>query len=77
MGAGKSFPDVSPAEAAREALGVSVSELLDGEQRPADNGSGASDGAVTLTIEEADETAIRGASAPISMRPREGTGSGW
>ena len=57
---GKSFPDVSMLKPLGEALGVSVSELLDGERRSFDNGSGAADGAVTLTIEEADETAIRG-----------------
>lgn len=67
---GKSFPDVSLLKPLGEALGVSVSELLDGERRPFDNGSGAADGAVTLTIEEADETAIRGIRAYIHETQR-------
>lgn len=67
---GKSFPDVSMLKPLGEALGVSVSELLDGERRSFDNGSGAADGAVTLTIEEADETAIRGIRAYIHETQR-------
>ena len=49
---------------------MSVSELLDGERRSVDSGSGDSDGAVTLTIEESDETAIRGIRAYIHETQR-------
>lgn len=56
---GKSFPDVSVLRPLAETLGVSVSELLDGERLLPDKGKHP-EGASTITVEEADNAAIKG-----------------
>ena len=57
---GKSFPDVSMLKPLSEALDVSVIELLDGERLTPDEMRKFPDGAAALTVEEADETAMKG-----------------
>ena len=59
---GKSFPDVSMLKPLAAELGVSVSELLDGERRLPDSDKVKllPEGVATLTVEEADETAMKG-----------------
>ena len=57
---GKSFPDVSMLRPLAEALGISVSELLDGEKKSPDKFRQLPDGAVAMTVEDADSAALKG-----------------
>lgn len=57
---GKSFPDVSMLRPLAEALGVSVSELLDGERRSPDKVKQLPDDVATMAVEDADNAAIKG-----------------
>lgn len=63
---GKSFPDVSMLKPLAEALGVSVSELLDGQRRSPDKVKQLPDGVAAMTVEDADNAAIRGIHAYIN-----------
>lgn len=62
---GKSFPDVSMLRPLAEVLGVSVSELLDGERRSQDDVL-YPDGAAAITVEAADNAAIKGISTYVN-----------
>ncbi|MGN0721198.1 MAG: helix-turn-helix domain-containing protein [Anaerovoracaceae bacterium] len=62
---GKSFPDVSMLRPLAEVLDVSVSELLDGERRSQDKVL-YPDGAAAITVEAADNAAIKGISTYIN-----------
>ena len=62
---GKSFPDVSMLRPLAEVLGVSVSELLDGERRSQDKVL-YPDGAAAITVEAADNAAIKGISTYVN-----------
>lgn len=62
---GKSFPDVSMLRPLSEVLDVSVSELLDGERRSQDKVL-YPDGAAAITVEAADNAAIKGISTYIN-----------
>lgn len=62
---GKSFPDVSMLRPLAEVLDVSVSELLDGELRSQDKVL-YPDGAAAITVEAADNAAIKGISTYIN-----------
>ena len=62
---GKSFPDVSMLRPLAEVLGVSVSELLDGERRSQDKVL-YPDGATAITVEAADNAAIKGISTYVN-----------
>ena len=57
---GKSFPDVSVLRPLAEALGMSVSELLDGERRSPDKVKELPEGVPTMAVEDADNAAIKG-----------------
>lgn len=57
---GKSFPDVSMLRPLAEALGVSVSELLDGERRSPDKVKQLPDGAAAMAVEDADNAVLKG-----------------
>lgn len=62
---GKSFPDVSMLRPLAEVLDVSVSELLDGERRSQDKVL-YPDGAAAITVEAADNAAIKGISTYVN-----------
>lgn len=57
---GKSFPDVSMLRPLAEALGISVSELLDGRRRSPDKVKQLPAGTAAMTVEDADNAAIKG-----------------
>ena len=62
---GKGFPDVSLLKPLAEVLGVSVSELLEGERRPADREVCLPDGSAALSVSEADTVAMKGIRAYV------------
>ena len=57
---GKSFPDVSMLRPLSETLGISVSELLDGERRSPDKLKQLPDDVAAMTVEDADNAALKG-----------------
>lgn len=57
---GKSFPDVSMLRPLAETLGVSISELLDGERRSPDKVKRLPDGAAAMAVEDADNATLKG-----------------
>ena len=57
---GKSFPDVSMLRPLAEALGISVCELLDGRRRSPDKVKQLPAGTAAMTVEDADNAAIKG-----------------
>lgn len=68
---GKGFPDVSLLKPLAEVLDVSVSELLDGERRPADREVCLSDGSAALSVSEADTVAMKGIRAYVQEARRK------
>ncbi|MGN1333871.1 MAG: helix-turn-helix domain-containing protein [Anaerovoracaceae bacterium] len=57
---GKSFPDVSILRPLAEALGISVSELLDGNLRSPDKIKQLPAGTATMSVQDADNAALKG-----------------
>lgn len=68
---GKGFPDVSLLKPLAEVLDVSVSELLDGERRPADREMCLPDGSAALSVSEADTVAMKGIRAYVQEARRK------
>ncbi len=69
---GKSFPDVSMLRPLAETLGVSVSELLDGERRSPDKVSHLPDGVPAMAVEDADNAALKGIHTYINETQKKG-----
>lgn len=68
---GKGFPDVSMLKPLAEALGISVSELLDGERRAPDKAVRFSDGSEAVSVAEADAAAVNGIHAYVRDTKRK------